>query len=114
VRETAWSGLTFDQDAMLAAIDLARRSGAKDIEIGYLHDDVPVEQAGWYASARYRGAKLIIENKPGPVEASEGLARRILAGATCAHCAKPVALSGEDPGTCRWTRIGARWKRGCE
>lgn len=39
---------------MIACVDLVGRCGAREFEIGYLHDDVPVAQAGWYASAFYR------------------------------------------------------------
>lgn len=101
-----------DQDALTAAVDLVGRSGARDITVGYLHDDVPVEEAGWYAKAMYRGAALIADAHRGPVEACEALARRILDGAECAHCRQPVRLD-DEPG-CRWTRMGDRWARGCE
>lgn len=107
--------MIFDEDALTAACDLVGRSGARQLELGYLHDDVPVEEAGWYATARYRGAKLIVEDHRSPVEAAEALARRILDGGTCAHCHKPVRLDDRLAlGSCRWTRHGARWARGCE
>ena len=106
---------TFDQDALIAAVDLVGRSGARDVEIGWLHDDVPSEQAGWYATATYQGAKLMADDHPGPIEAAEALTRRVLDGATCAHCHKPVRLDDELAlSACRWTRQGARWARGCE
>lgn len=126
----------FDNDALTAATDLVGRSGARELEIGYLHDDVPSDQAGWYATATYQGAKITEEDHKGPVEAAEALARRILLGAKCAHCQGLVAL-GDGPtfafaeaamadgtkwkaeeaaaaGRCRWTRHGDRWVRGCE
>lgn len=107
--------MTFDEDAVLAACDLVGRSGATGFEIGYLHDDVPSEQAGWYATAQYRGARLIADDHRGPVEAAEALARRVLDGATCAHCDKPIRLDDRlAVNACRWTRTGARWVRGCE
>lgn len=126
----------FDDDAVQAAADLVGRSGARELEIGYLHDDVPSEQAGWYAKVTYRGSRLIEEDHRGPVEACEALARRILLGAKCAHCGGLVALSDDGAvafaqahmadGTtwtakqamatkqCRWRRHGNRWVRGCE
>jgi hypothetical protein len=102
----------FDQDALIAGVDLMGRSGARNIEIGYLHDDVPIEEAGWYAQASYNGARLIAEDKPGPVEAVEALARKMLRGARCRRCGKMVELS--DGGTgCRWRREGPGWVPGC-
>jgi hypothetical protein len=34
---------------------MAGRAGAREFEIGYLHDDVPLEDAGWYAHVQYQG-----------------------------------------------------------
>lgn len=124
--------MKFDEDAVVAAADLVARTGAKEFEIGYLHDGVPMEDAGWYAVALYRGTKLI-ENGAGPVEAAEALALRLLTGARCS-CGKLVALSEEGAvafnadmadgtkwtveearaaGQCRWERRGDRWEMGC-
>lgn len=128
-----------DQDALLAAVDLVGRSGAKSFQIGYLNDEGEAAYAisgpQWYAHAQYRGARLISENHPDPVTAAEGLAEKILTGAKC-DCGKLVALhdgmafayfetamadgstwtaeEAAEAGQCRWRRDGARWKRGCE
>lgn len=102
-----------DQDAVVAAVDVVGRSGAKEIEIGYLHDNVPVDEAGWYATARYKGTKVIESDHRGPSEAADALAKRILNGGKCTHCLKTVVLVDSLPG-CRWTRMGKRWVRGCE
>lgn len=125
----------FDQDALLACTDLVGRTGAKGFEIGYVHDDAPTDQAGWYATAVYRGAKVIADDHPGPLEAAEALAVRLLTGAKC-KCGKLVALGPDGAfaffdapmadgsrwtaaqaaaaGQCRWRRVGSRWFRGCE
>lgn len=125
-----------DQDALEATADLVDRSGARALQIGYLHDDVPPEDAAWYASADYQGARIIEEDHRGPIEALDALARRILTGAKCAHCGGLVALSdlgaiaypttamadgttwtaaeAARAGQCRWRRLGNRWERGCE
>jgi hypothetical protein len=125
-----------DDDAVIAAADLVGRSGATGLEIGYLHDGVPVDQADWYAHAQYRGARITVEHHPGPVAAAEALARRILEGGKCAHCGGLVALSDAGAvaytrahtldgaewnaeqaaaaGQCRWRRSGRRWESGCE
>lgn len=123
------------EDVVLAAVDLVSRTGAKGIQIGYLHDDVPVEEASWYATAQYKGTRITCEDQPHPVMAAEGLARRLLTGAKCAHCgalvtldeagayAKDATLLDGTPwlveqqqaaGLCRWWRDGRVWRRGCE
>jgi hypothetical protein len=128
--------VNLDEDALKAAADLVGRTGAKSFQIGYLHDDVPAAEAGWYAYAQYEGTRITAEDHPGPVEAAEALARRLLAGAKCTGCGGLVALSDAgavaypsatltdgtrwDAGTackakqCRWTRVGARWEMGCK
>lgn len=127
--------MNIDEDAIVAAVDLVGRTGAGEFEVGYLHDDAPVEEAGWYASAIFRGAKIIEEDHRSPTEAAEALARRLLTGARC-RCGALVALSDHGAvahefalmadgshwtaaearraGQCRWTRVGPRWVRGCE
>lgn len=85
--------INLDEDALFAAADLVGRTGAKSFEIGYLHDDVPAAEAGWYAHAQYKGAR-ITEEGAGPVEAAEALARRLLAGGKCTRCGGLIALSG--------------------
>ncbi|WP_328660396.1 hypothetical protein [Nocardia salmonicida] len=109
--------IEMDQDAFDAAITLIPRTGARGLEIGYLHDDVPTEKAGWYAHAQYQGTRITAENHPGPVEAVEALARRLLTGGQCTHCKGTITLSKPPkpkPGKwCRWTRHGDRWERGC-
>lgn len=126
--------LDLDEDAVHAAADLVGRAGATRLEVGWLHDGVPVEDAAWYASAHYRGTRVIEENYPGPVEALTALARRLLTGAMC-RCGRLVSLDDAGavfyPGTryadgstrdeaqvraaglCRWTREGNRWYGAC-
>lgn len=126
---------TPDGDAVKACADLAGRTGAMQFECGYLHDDVPADQAGWYATAVFRGAKITAEDKASPAEACDALAGRLLSGAQCQHCKGLVALSDDGAFAyreavlltgqrwdaadaarapqCRWTRTGARWERGC-
>lgn len=127
--------MNLDEDAIIAAIDVVGRSGAREFEIGYLHEDVPPDQAAWWAKAQYRGARISVEDHRGPVEAAEALARRILTGAKCTGCGRLVALSdagayayesthltdgtewtaeqARAAGQCRWTRVGRRWEMGC-
>jgi hypothetical protein len=127
--------IEMDEDAIKACADLAGRTGAKEFQIGYLHDDVPADEAGWYAHIKLKGTRITVEAKAGPVEAADALAEKILTGGQCFHCKKLVALSpkgavafdghladgtpwtvaaARKAGQCLWTRVGPRWVRGCE
>lgn len=106
-----------EEDIIVATADLAGRSGARDFTVGHLHDGVPVEEAAWYAQVTYQGRRLFVEKQPGPVEACDALAKRLLEGGLCTHCGKTVTVSPftsplADP--CYWRRDGAEWKRGCQ
>jgi len=127
--------MKLDQDAIIAATDLVGRTGARELNVGYLHDDVPAEEADWWAAANYRDAKVLVEHHRGPVPALEALAEKLLTGAQCQRCGGLVALSDEgarafpgaprpdgtvwteeeirSAGQCRWRRVGARWEAGC-
>jgi hypothetical protein len=122
-------------DAVLACADLVGRTGARGFECGYLHEGVPSAEASWYATAVYRGAKIIAEGMGSPAEACDALAVKLLTGGQCQHCQGLVSLT---PGAafafmratltngkrwdvgdaarapqCRWKRNGKRWERGC-
>lgn len=101
-----------NEDIVIACAALVDRAGASAFEIGYLHDDVPVDQAGWYAHAQYQGARIIAENHQSPTGAALALAERLLAGATC-RCRRLVVLSDGGDG-CRWRLAGRRWEPGCD
>lgn len=100
-----------NSDTIIACADLVGRSGAKDFQIGYLHDDVPVEEAGWYAHASYKGARLMAQDHRSPTSAALALSERLLRGAAC-RCGQPVTLTDTAPG-CRWRLMGQRWEPGC-
>lgn len=125
---------TGDADAVKACADLVGRTGAKSFEVGYLNEGVPVAQAGWFATAVYRGAKIIAGDKASGAEACDALAVKLLSGAQCQHCKKLVTLNPAGAmardatlvdgrkwtaaeqakaGLCYWRRDGARWDRGC-
>lgn len=118
-----------------AALDLIGRTGARSMEIGYLHDDVPADQAAWYVQVTYRGTRVIEENHTGPGAALEAMAARLLTGGQCNHCKGLVALTragaaftggrsvhgttltlqeAKSRPLCHWRRVGAEWVRGCE
>lgn len=131
---------TVFSDASTAAVELIGRTGAKSLEIGYLHDTPRAEDADWWATVTYRGVKITEEHHVGPSEALEAIAVRLLDGAKCTHCQGMVALrrSGvmfyADPDgarrmvdgstvtvdearsrpLCHWQRVGPKWIRGCQ
>lgn len=99
-------------DAVTACADLVGRAGAAEFKIGYLHDDVPIEQAGWYAHAQYRGVRIMVGDRRSPGEAALALAERLLRGAAC-RCGHTVTLADGGNG-CRWRLLGKRWEPGCD
>jgi len=101
-----------NEDAVLACADLVARCGASDFELGYLHDDVPIERAAWYAVAKFRGARISVDEHQSPTLAATALSERLLRGAMC-RCRRPVSLSDSRLG-CRWRLVGPRWEPGCD
>lgn len=101
-----------NSDVIIACADLAGRAGASSFDIGYLHDNVPADQAGWYATAHYRGARIVTDEHRFPDLAAFALALRLLSDATC-RCTQPVTLTDGATG-CRWRLVGARWEPGCD
>lgn len=119
---------------VIACADLVGRAGAREFEIGYLHDDVPADQAAWWASAKFRGARIQVDNHHNPASAAHALAVKILTGARC-RCGKLVALSdagatiyqdatmadgskwtaeqASAAGQCRWRLIDQSWEPSC-
>jgi hypothetical protein len=124
-----------DEDVMYAAVDLIGRTGAREMQVGYLHEDVPSSKADWWAHAQYRGARVSVEHHTGPVQALEALAERLIVGGKCAHCGKYTTLHSDGGivypdglladgtrvdveearrvGFCHWQRINRSWVRGC-
>lgn len=126
-----------DDPALTAGVLLIGHTGARTLEIGFLHDDVPIDEASWWASADYQGTRVMVENHLGPVEAVEGLAKKLLVGARCQWCMGLVALDEHGAfayaggvmldgskmpdtaegigalGQCLWERHDARWEPGC-
>jgi len=102
-----------DASSVRAAANLVGRTGARELEIGYLHDDVPSHLAGWYAIATYKGAKVIVEDQPHPVVALRKLALKLIEGGACTYCLRTVSTRRIDRDTCYWQIINMRWERGC-
>lgn len=100
-------------DAVVAVADLAGRCGAAGLEVGWVHDDVPVEEAGWYATASFKGARITEQDHRSPSGAALALAERLLAGGQC-RCGKTTTLADDRPEQCRWRLMGKRWEPGCD
>lgn len=112
-------------DAIVASAELVGRAGGKDFEVGFLDEDAPIEQARWWASATFNGAKVIVDEQPSGALACELLARKLLDGGMCTHCKRVVRIRpqgyvdpawnlGKGTKACSWERVGPTWKRGCE
>lgn len=120
-------------ERLIAAVDLIGRTGAREYQGGYLHDDVPIAEAGWWAHAEYGGQRVIVDNEADPIDATEKLALKLLNGGKCA-CGKvassdPAGIMAYDQtmadgttwtkeqqaaaGVCTWRRVGPRWVQGC-
>lgn len=123
-----------------AAIDLFVRCGASEFNFGYLHEDVPPEDADWYAYVGFRGSRITVEHERGPVEALDALAARVLDGGMCTTCHRinttspdgvvvrdtvnvhdgskmsqdQAAANVRRNGACHWVRDGERWYSGCD
>lgn len=106
--------IDLNDDVLIACVDLAGRTGAKGIEIGYTEEIPP----RWYAFTTYRGARIMVQDYPTPTSAALALAERLLSGALC-KCRRRVSLSdarafaGPLEG-CRWRLVGNRWEPGCD
>lgn len=101
----------------MAAVELIGRTGAAEFQFGWLHDNVPFAEAGWYAKARWGGQMVTAEDHVGPVEATDALASKLVEGGMCTHCFKPMTLVDDDPAKCRWALEQSGrflYKRGCE
>lgn len=101
-----------DDDIIIACCELAGRCGATGFDIGYLLDNVPTEEAKWWAEVQWRGTRIITDNHRSPTGAALALAERLLTGSAC-KCGDTVTLSDLQPG-CRWALNGKRWEPGCD
>lgn len=99
-------------DVITACANLAERAGARNFEVGYVHEDVPVEEAGWYAHVTFVGARIIAENHTSPGNAALELAQKLLTNGLC-RCGQRVTLTDFAAG-CRWRLVGPRWEPSCD
>lgn len=113
-----------DFDAVAAAAELCRRSGATVFEIGYLEDTPDARHARWWATTKFVGERLLVEEQPGPDIAATALARRVLDDGQCG-CKLTIVTRDTvldrahndnlRPATarCLWERHGRHWIPGC-
>lgn len=98
-----------DRAVLTHTVAAVGRTGARGIEIGHLEDgDVPIDQARWYATAQYRGAKVSCDEQTSPIAAVVGLYAMLAAGGTCVTCRRTVAIDHTDQGY----TDGARMRHG--
>lgn len=128
------SGVLFDEDRLLAAVELVGRAAANELEIGWT-DDAGPRPGDWYATASYRGTRVIVEEQEGPDDAVEALAFRLVVGGQCVHCGRTVTVQRDDglvctiaghavldedaimeeaDAVCVSHRAGRHWLRGCD
>lgn len=104
-----------DTDAVVAVVGVVGRTGGREFEIGWLDDSYPHR---WYASAKYRGARLTGEHPSKPDIAADRLAHRILHGGQCTYCGQNINTKPKKghwaDGECIWHRDGNEWVRGCD
>ncbi len=135
IGSTIPDGVEFDKERLLAAVEVIGRGAANSLELGWTHDDGP-RPGEWYASASYKGARVIVENEHGPEDAAENLALRLIVGGQCVHCGLTVTVRNEaglvmtvaghpvldedaleetyPDRVCVWHRDGPHWLRGCD
>lgn len=99
-------------DIIRACVKLVGDAGAREMEIGAMREGVPIEDARWFATASYRGLRIIKEDRRSPIEAAIALALEILAGAQC-KCTKMVVMY-DNPEGCHWRLMGDEWVSSCD
>jgi hypothetical protein len=74
---------------MLAATDLVRRTGAKQVQIRFHDDEQPVL---WMAVALYKDGRSEVAAALNPVRAMLRLCEQLVDGGKCTHCGRPTGL----------------------
>lgn len=86
-----------DVQVTLAIIDLIGRSGATDVEMGFLSDDEPY--LAW-AKANFRGHRIYAENHANMDFALMDVARRVVHVGQCVDCGRTISFPHLTPGHC--------------
>ena len=90
-------------DFVVAAVDQIGRSGATEFECGWLEDD---GTRSW-ATARYRGTRIMVDEQPDIVTAIGELLGKVLFGAECQFCHRTI------PFGCQRVQVGRRFVAQC-
>lgn len=83
--------VTRDDPRFTAAVDLIRRTGAREFQLRYCEEEAP--PVVWIAAARWRG-RWEAGAAMNPLWAVFRLLDQVIDGGTCKHCRRP---SGFDP-----------------
>lgn len=125
-----------DDPRLHAAIDLLRRTGARDFQLRYSDDEEPIvwmALAGWYVGrdgtpvATAREAARVAKSYNvaasfAPLDAVFALCDETIDGGTCAHCGRPSGFIADvehtslDDVICwfQWDPETNTYMRGCE
>lgn len=107
----------------MAAIDLLRRTGAKEVQIRFSDDEQPVV---WMAVAGYERPRRVVHQVAAGLTTEEvllALCEKLVDGGKCQHCDRPTMFLsehgdplGEGPMFCRyqWDPELATFRRSCE
>lgn len=99
------------EERLLAAVDLIGRTGAHSFEVGYDDDHTPTT---WWATARYRGRVLFVDEEPDPLHAVDELLRRIVNGGRCTHCNRTTTVGPSPiPFKCAYVITAGRYEPAC-
>ena len=78
---------------MLAATDLVRRTGAKQVQVRYQDDEEPTV---WIAVALYADERVEVAAGMNPVRAMLRLCETLVDGGICTHCHRPTGLEPDS------------------
>ena len=84
------------QDLYEAAVDLVRRTGAREYRFDSLTFD---DKIVWIATASYPDGRWDSASSPAPYRSAIRLAEQLVDGGTCAHCKRPTGVDEryDDP-----------------
>jgi hypothetical protein len=101
------AGEQIDEPRLMAAVDMARRTGAREVQIRYSDDEQPVV---WMVVAGYSTRGDGVPRPTGkvnrfrvgaglsPLEAAMALLNDAVDGAICTHCGRPTGITGDFEG----------------
>lgn len=82
-----------EQDKLIAAIDMIRRTGARSVGIRYQDDEQPTV---WMVVASYADDRHEVDASLSPVRAALRLCERLVDGGVCKHCGRPTGLEPDS------------------